>query len=128
MRRLDLSDDLFGKVKPNSTFFSTGSTTDGEEWGVYGSNMSDSLGTLLIHGTTESAHAIPDLGMFKYYDFVELSKPSNSGDNFLIADLTTRVAAPEPVTWALMLVGVAGVGATLRRRGLEQRGTVPTPS
>ena len=112
--QLDLS-GLVGKVKDGTTFFSTNSTTEGEKWGVFGSDKAGSykLKNLLVSGKVETVEPLPDLGMFKYYDFVELSHPRGQGDNFLIHDISTT-AVPEPATWAMMLVGFGGICAMIR--------------
>lgn len=112
--QLDVS-HLFGHVSPKLTTFSTGSTTNGEEWAVYGSNTAGHYsGKPLEVGTTETVKPLPDLGLFKYYDFVEVSHPKNQGDNFLIDTVTTGV--PEPASWAMMLMGFFGLGGALRSR------------
>lgn len=118
--QLDVT-DLLGKVDPLATFFSTGSTSDGEEWAVYGSNTSGSHGLVaLLTGTNEASHLLPSLGTYDYYDFVEANHTDGTGDNFLIHGLTSREiehgGVPEPATWAMMLMGFGGLGAALRRR------------
>ncbi len=119
--QLDVS-DLFGKVNPNSVDFTAGSTTNGEEWEVFGSNTADSYSGAgpiepLLTGNYETPVALPDFGTFKYYDFVEKSDPGGQGDNFLISEITAvPTAVPEPATWAMMLVGFFGLGGVLRSR------------
>jgi hypothetical protein len=121
---------LFGHV--SSLGFLTGSTTDGEEWAVYGSNTSGvcgsgysistgACGTALIKGTTEDQStnvSLPDFGTFKYYDFVEISHvnawgQTDNNDNILLSSLTAG-PIPEPATWAMFLVGFGGVGFMMR--------------
>jgi PEP-CTERM motif len=124
--QLDVA-DLFGKVTNNSVFFTTGSTTNGEEWAVYGTNTPgefDEGATLLLKGDNDKPHALPDFHDFRYYDFVEFSHPRGQGDNFLISSVyaTTSSGTPEPQAWALMLIGIGGLGIALRGR----RGRAPT--
>ena len=45
------------------------------------------------------------------YDLL-LSNPDNSNAGFILGSVT----APEPASWALMLIGIGTVGAALRRR------------
>ena len=40
----------------------------------------------------------------------------NSGAGSLGGSITIRQAVPEPATWAMMLLGFAGIGMTIRRR------------
>ena len=112
--QLDVS-NLFGKVKKNSTGFSTNSTTQGEEWSVYGSNTPGVYtGAPLISGLAEVIKTLfPNFGNYKYYDFVSTKK--KGGENYLIASATTE-AVPEPAAWSMMLVGTFGLGGLLRRR------------
>ena len=122
--QLDVS-QLFGNVVAASTFFSTNSTTGTEKWAVYGSNVAGSFsGPALLAGTVETSQLLPNFGSYKYYDFVELTHSSwnneEDGDNkggvqnFLIHDITTVTAVPEPATWAMMLVGFFGLGGLMR--------------
>jgi hypothetical protein len=112
---------LFGKVKPLSTFFSTNSTTNGEEWAVYGSNKAGTYsGSPLLTGTTETVKPLPDLGMFKYYDFVAVNHTPGQGDNFLLHQMTVTTGVPEPATWGMMLVGFFGLGARMRARRRQE--------
>ena len=115
--QLDVS-GLFKKVVAGSTKFATNSTTQGEEWAVFGSNISGSYSAAnqVAHGTTQLETILPFFGKWKYYDFAEIHK--RKGDNFLIADVTTTrsVGVPEPATWAMMIVGFGLVGSVARSR------------
>jgi hypothetical protein len=110
--QLDVS-ALFGLVSGIS--FTTNSTTEGEQWSIYGSNTAGSytLANLLLSGTNESGGALPSFGTYKYYDFVSTS--TSGGKNFLISTLSLS-AVPEPSTWAMMLFGFGGIGLAMRRR------------
>ena len=79
--QLDVS-ALFGMVS-NISFF-TNSTTDGEQWSIFGSNVSGSYaGLALLTGINEYSATLPYFGTYKYYDFVSTS--TSGGKNFLIA-------------------------------------------
>ena len=107
--QLDVS-ALFGLV--SSVTFSTNSTTDGEQWSIFGSNVSGSYaGSALLTGTNRSSATLPGFGSYRYYDFVSTS--TSGGKNFLIAGLTAT-AVPEPATWAMMLLGFGLIGASVR--------------
>jgi hypothetical protein len=96
-----------------------GSTSQGEQWTVYGSNTAGTVGsttlptikTLIGSGTTETSLSFTD--SFKYYDI--LSTSSSGGRNVLLTSLTVT-PVPEPATWGLMIVGLGLVGGTLRQR------------
>jgi hypothetical protein len=101
--------------------FQMGSSTGGEEWKVFGSNIADSFsGAALVTGTDELPHSLTS--GFKYYDFETPGTLCNGGlsvdfcgsGNTLIHTFTAVTAVPEPATWAMMLIGVGGLGATLR--------------
>ena len=109
---------LFGLATGASFFM--GSSTNGENWAVYGSNTAGALGTQLMTGTDESLHALTGWGQYNYYDFVSLgtwnsTTHSYGTGNVLLGGLSIA-AAPEPATWAMMLVGFGAMGFASRRR------------
>jgi len=110
--QLDVS-ALFGKV--NTASFIMNSTTEGETWGVFGSNTLGTLGGQLTSGSDELSHALPNFGAFKYYGFAEINNGPSAGDNVLLTSLTVA-QVPEPATWALMIMGFGAAGAMLRRQ------------
>ena len=100
----------------NISFF-TNSTTQGEQWSIFGSNTYGSYsGPALLSGIDKSSANLPGLGTWKYYDFVSTSQ--SGGKNFLIGGLTMTAAVPEPSTWAMMLLGfgLMGFGLSSRRQ------------
>jgi hypothetical protein len=117
--------DLFGKV--TGVEFNFGSTTLNEQWEVYGSDVAGTLGDALLYGINdEGAHNLFDAafnwGNYDYYSFRSLGTGTNGLDgsttgNVLLGNLLlTTPAVPEPATWAMMLLGFAGIGVALRRR------------
>ena len=109
--QLDVS-ALFGKVS-DVTFF-TNSTTQGEQWSIFGSNTSGLYaGLALLSGTNQLSAHLPDFGSYKYYDFVSTS--NKGGKNFLIAAVTLT-AVPEPASWALFVLGFGALGGAMRSR------------
>jgi hypothetical protein len=94
------------------------STTEDEEWSVFGGNVAGTLGAFLVSGMTESTTAV--LAPFRYYDVMSTS--SSGGGNILLRSMTATGSVtkhggiPEPTTWAMMVIGFGGLGAVLRRR------------
>ncbi len=114
--------NLFGAVT-GATFF-MGSSTAGETWKVYASNTAGQLGaTLIASGSDELTHALTNWGQYGYYDFVATGVQScswwscrTSAGNVLLGGLSLTAAVPEPSTWALMLIGFAGIAFAGRRK------------
>ena len=62
---------LFALV--SSVSFSTNSTTDGEQWSIFGSNVAHSyekLKNICSRNERKTSATLPDFGTYKYYDFV----------------------------------------------------------
>ena len=110
--------DLFGSVSAVDFFMN--STTDGEEWAVYGSNTDAAgFGDLLLTGSDEGTgnmHALPDFGQYQFYNFYSLGTNGQTFGNVLIGGLTLTESVPEPATWAMMLLGFGAMGVAFRRR------------
>jgi hypothetical protein len=99
--------------------FEMGSVTDNEKWNVYGSNTSGTLGTLLYSLGSDQGVDHPLTGGFKFYQFTTPGTCAPEADctfgNVLLHDFSaTTTAVPEPATWAMMLIGIGGLGASLR--------------
>jgi hypothetical protein len=114
---LDVS-ALFGLVSDAQFFM--GSTTDGEQWAVYGSNFAGCgwfcADASPLTGFDESTHALFDFGTYQYYDFYSLGTFGNAAPgNVLLGGLALTPSVPEPGTWAMMLLGFGAIGAALRR-------------
>jgi hypothetical protein len=114
---LDVS-ALFGLVS-NAQFF-MGSTTEGEQWAVYGSNIAGYgwfYGGASLTGFDEDPHDLFDFGTYQFYDFYSLGTFGNGAPgNVLLGGLAlTPSSVPEPGTWAMMLLGFGAVGAAMRR-------------
>jgi hypothetical protein len=104
--------------------FEMGSSTAGEGWDVFGSNstgVGTQLTALYVDGTDESLHTLP--GGYLFYDFFYDggAVAKGQGDNVLFTlfeadpgSSTPRV--PEPSSWAMMLVGLAGLAVSSHRR------------
>ncbi len=113
---------------------------NGETWQVIGSNtpLSDATsglnapGAILIASGSSTGPVTlytndassPLSTPYHYYDFISLVDPLGSkylthkvaNDAFSIGAIGATAAVPEPAAWSLMVMGVGGVGATLRRR------------
>jgi PEP-CTERM motif len=123
--QLDIGSFLPFASSLNTVAFFMNSTTEGETWNVFGSNADGAVpvGLGLISGSDELPHLLPNFGTYRYYDFYETS--SSGGKNVLLSKLTANVVGtpfdtpppvPEPATWAMMLLGFCGIGATMRRK------------
>jgi hypothetical protein len=98
--------------------FSMGSTTGNEAWKVFGTNSAGgaSLGSALNTGLNDQGnHTLA--GGFRYYDFFyDPSFNGTGGENVLLNQFGAVAAVPEPSTWAMMILGFAGIGFMAYRR------------
>jgi PEP-CTERM motif len=96
--------------------FAMNSSTDGEDWRILGSNVANTGLTSLLTGSDESVHTLTGAaGAYKYYYF-EIEYQWSS-DNVLLKSVGGMTSAvPEPATWAMMILGFAGVGCMAYRR------------
>ena len=109
--------------------FLMNSSTSGETWEVWGSNSATGVGGLnkIAEGTDElNGAANPTwhnlTGGYTYYFFglaTDVTQPS--GANVLLAEIrgsnvSFSQSAPEPSTWAMMILGFCGVGFLAYRR------------
>lgn len=107
---------LFGLV--SSAQFFMGSTTNGEQWAVNGSNVAGCgwfCGSARVTGFDEGTHDLFDFGTYKYYDFYSLGTGGNSAPGNVLLGGLVLTPLPEPGTWAMMLLGFVAIGAAMRR-------------
>ena len=116
--RIDFSNVIMAGALPDSFDFQMNSTTGTvganiEAWAVWDSFLpSGFAGPPLMTGTDENQHS--GLQLFPFYFFTVF--PGNSG-NVLIANVSAEVpGVPEPSTWAMMLLGFAGLSFAFHRR------------
>jgi PEP-CTERM motif-containing protein len=110
--------------------FQMNSATGGGKWDVFGSNNPTS-GYIMVASSIndETDHILTGVnGTFSYYTFVDIPTGNFIGDNVLIAKVDGNVASvpepsngnitgvPEPSTWAMMILGFAGIGFMAYRR------------
>jgi hypothetical protein len=88
--------------------FMMDSSTPPDAWAVFGSNSATTLGTSVATGTDELVHTLTGAnGAFAFYNF------EATAGNVLVASVSGAV--PEPATWAMMLIGFAGLGFAFRQ-------------
>ena len=113
--QLDVT-SLFGLA--SSVDFFMNSSTGAEGWAVYG-NDTDAAGALggvlLLSGTDQGMHTLPDFGQDDVYNFFA----TGPGANVLLSGLSITEAAPvpEPGTWGMILLGFGAAGFAMRRHG-----------
>ena len=115
--RIDFSNVIMAGALPFSFDFQMNSTTGTvganiEAWAVWDSFLpSGFAGPPLMTGTDENEHS--GLQLFPFYFFTVF--PGNSG-NVLIANVSAEVpGVPELSTWAMMLLGFAGLGFAFKQ-------------
>ena len=85
----------------------------GDSWRVFGSNSATSLGAQLpgLIGFDEVSHSLPT-----GFDFINFQAVSG---NVLVSSISGTI--PEPSTWAMMMLGFAGLGYVSFRRTRKVR-------
>jgi PEP-CTERM motif len=117
--------DLGGTNKYTSLSFTMASTTGTEHWEVWGSDTANASGTgvnglnIITNGTDESSHGLT--GSYEYYFFGLATSDTHWGDNALLASLTGTPSnltnpVPEPSTWAMLIIGIFGIGFVAYRQ------------
>jgi hypothetical protein len=91
--------------------FQFGSTTSGESWLVFASNSPTSGFAQVASGSDELVHTLVGVP-FNFYYFKENTATGATVDNVLLAQVS---GVPEPGTWAMMLIGFAGLGFAFRQ-------------
>ena len=88
------------------------STTPPDSWQVFGSNSATASYTSVLTGSDEGVdHVLSGTDAnFKFYYFTA------TAGNVLLTSVDATAAVPEPSTWAMLILGFAGVGFLAYRR------------
>ena len=99
------------------------STTDGEVMGVFQSNSATSLGTLLLTLNNETPTLFTPTMDYLYFASIGPAAGGADGGNVLLHSLRVTpdvdinpLAAPEPLSIAILGTGLLGLGVAKRRR------------
>ncbi|WP_426265563.1 PEPxxWA-CTERM sorting domain-containing protein [Sphingomonas sp. LHG3443-2] len=94
--------------------------SDAPNFGSFGSitGAGGNSGTFSLPGYTIEYYAVKAGNEFVLYQYLGSNTWQTAGRQGLshIAFFGVRSAVPEPGTWALMLLGFGGIGASMRRR------------
>jgi hypothetical protein len=97
--------------------FEFDSTTAGEAYQVFGSNSATSGYSLVASGTDQDHHMLSGAaGAFTFYYVKEDTSSGGAADNILLHQIDVMAPVPEPSTWAMLILGFAGVGFLAYRR------------
>ncbi|SDJ63240.1 MULTISPECIES: PEP-CTERM sorting domain-containing protein [Bradyrhizobium] len=107
--------------------FEMNSSTGGEHWLVYGSNSANALGSLVDSGYSEGLQTLSSVNNANAYSFYSFKFDpvhgyghSTGGTNVLLelieGQLVSVHGVPESSTWAMMILGFAGIGFMIYRR------------
>lgn len=99
----------------NSIKLNADSATSGELLLTYGSGSASSLGTLLASISSANGDvSVTQNG--NYLNFISNGGPNSSNDVLLHSLTADKIATPEPVSVAVLGVGLLGIGMTRRLR------------
>jgi hypothetical protein len=118
--RIDFTDARYAGVTGFS--FSMNSATNGEQWDVFGSNSASSGFVPLLVGSDAQIHQLTGVSAsYDYYYFGVVKsnrdEEDNNNPNVLLHTVSGIMSAvPEPSTWAMMILGFAGIGFMGYRR------------
>jgi len=106
--------DVLGLTGATSASFIMNSTTDGENYKVLG--WTGTSWTTLLTGSTNDGPGtpLPGFGIYQYYAFTTDGTVGGTFGNVLLNSIVLP-DVPEPATWAMMLLGFAGIGIATRR-------------
>ena len=139
LTEFNLSDGA-GRIKFTASIAGTLPVSGSISWAAYYDAGNTPLGTGLLLASTDladpssltsigfsvpvaSAAALSDGGPFSLSEIITLGGPLGSSFSFNGSITATVTAVPEPSTWAMLLLGFAGVGCAGYRRATRRRAT-----